>query len=129
MRLVAIFITAMLFPSLARAADVIAEAQPDRNGFLVHDVRSDYQAGPPKIRQETYFVKVVVPFVEKQYPAQAEPGGRLLVGFSKSGWGAYSLLLRHPDVFGKAAAWDAPLTMTRPQYGMADIVGTPEQFE
>jgi len=28
------------------------------------------------------------------YPAKTEPGGRLLLGFSKSGWGTFSLLLR-----------------------------------
>ncbi len=83
----------------------------------------------PAIRQESYFVKVVVPFVEKEYPALAEPKGRLLLGFSKSGWGAFSLLLRHPDTFGRAAAWDAPLNMDRPLYGMAAIVGTRESFE
>lgn len=86
-------------------------------------------ATDPKIRQESYFLKVVVPFVEKQYPALAEPRGRLLLGFSKSGWGAFSLLLRNPATFGKAAAWDAPLTMERPGYGMEGIVGTQENFE
>ena len=52
----------------------------------------------PTIRQETYFLKVVLPLVEQRYPVQAEPAGRLLLGFSKSGYGALSLLLRHPDV-------------------------------
>ena len=84
----------------------------------------------PLIRQETYLLKVVIPFVEGHYPAKPEPGGRLLLGFSKSGWGAFSLLLRHPDVFGKAAAWDAPLMMDGPgRYGSGDIFGTPENFE
>jgi hypothetical protein len=57
--------------------------------------------------------------------------GLLLLGFSKSGWGAlFSLLLRHPDVFGKAAAWDAPLVMDSPgRHGNGDIFGTPENFE
>lgn len=83
-----------------------------------------------EIRQETYFVKVVVPFVEKMYPARSEAGGRLLLGFSKSGWGAYSLLLRNPDLFGRAAAWDAPLAMDRPGlYGSGPIFGTPANFE
>lgn len=83
----------------------------------------------PEIRQETYFLKVVVPFVEKTYPAKAEPSGRLLLGFSKSGWGAFSLLLRHPDTFGKAAAWDAPLMMDAPgKYGSGDIFGTADNF-
>jgi hypothetical protein len=42
----------------------------------------------------------------------------------------FSLLLRNPDVIGKAAAWDAPLMMTRPdRFGMGDIFGTQENFE
>jgi S-formylglutathione hydrolase FrmB len=84
----------------------------------------------PRIRQETYFLTVIVPFIEKAYLVQAKPSGRLLLGFSKSGWGAFSLLLRHPDVFGKACAWDAPLMMTRPdRFGMGDIFGTQANFE
>jgi len=83
----------------------------------------------PQIRQETYFVKVVVPFVERTYPARSDAQGRLLLGFSKSGWGAFSLLLRHPDVFGKAAAWDAPLDMDAPnRFGMEGIFATQENF-
>lgn len=83
-----------------------------------------------QIRQESYFIKVVVPFVERTYPARREPDGRLLVGFSKSGWGAFSLLLRHPDFFGKAAAWDAPLDMDAPnRFGMEGIFATQENFQ
>ena len=79
--------------------------------------------------QESYLLKDVLPFVEANYPALAEPRGRLLLGFSKSGWGAWSLLLRHPDVFGKAAAWDAPLTKARPDaWGMGEVFGTQENF-
>ena len=83
-----------------------------------------------KVRQESYFLKVVLPFVEGEYPVLAKPEGRLLLGFSKSGWGAFSLLLRHPDVFGKAVAWDAPLAMDGPgKYGSGDIFGTKENFK
>jgi len=82
-----------------------------------------------EIRQDAYFLKVVLPFVEKTYPVQAEAEGRYLLGFSKSGWGAFSLLLRHPGTFHKAAAWDAPLMMDKPgQYGSGDIFGTAENF-
>lgn len=81
------------------------------------------------IRQESYFLKIVVPSTEKHYPTTNKPSGRLLVGFSKSGYGAWSLLLRHPDQFCKAAAWDAPLMKTAPdQFGMGPIYGTPENF-
>lgn len=83
-----------------------------------------------EVRQETYFLEVVVPFIARTYPVRMETEGRLLLGFSKSGWGAWSLLLRHPHRFGKAAAWDAPLMMDQPgKYGSGDIFGTPANFE
>ncbi len=83
-----------------------------------------------KIRQETCFIKDVIPFVEKTWPALGEAKGRLLLGFSKSGWGAWTLLLRHPDLFGKAAAFDAPMMMDRhDRFGAGPIFGTPENFE
>jgi hypothetical protein len=41
----------------------------------------------PKLAQESHLLKVVLPFVEKTYPVLAKPEGRLLLGFSKSGWG------------------------------------------
>ena len=190
-------------PADANGADTVtvSQAKKDANGFLVHEVRSPYQAGVthirvllpdklepgkrypvvyvlpveagsenrfgdglleikkhelaqqapgdlrgpdvlapalvrrpshrrPDLRQEMYFLKVVVRFIEKTYPAQRGAGGRLLLGFSKSGWGAFSLLLRHPDLFARAAAWDAPLLMTRPdRFGMGGIFGTQENFE
>ncbi len=104
------------------------------------------------IRQETYFVKVVVPFIDRTYqhrrmdapsvrsqadsdgrgvhPTHDEKESRWLLGFSKSGWGAWSLLARHPDLFGKAAAWDAPLDMPRfDLYGAGAIFGTQEHYE
>jgi S-formylglutathione hydrolase FrmB len=82
------------------------------------------------IRQESYFLKVVVPFIEREYPTRAVPDARLLVGFSKSGWGALSLLLRQPDTFGKTAAWDAPLMMNElGKFGTRPIFGTPENFQ
>lgn len=84
----------------------------------------------PVIRQESHLLKVVVPFVDRTYPTIAKAEGRLLVGFSKSGWGAFTMLLRHPDVFGKAAAWDAPLMMdSLERFGTQPIFGTQENFE
>lgn len=83
-----------------------------------------------RIRQESFLVKEVLPFLEKHYPVRPGRSGRLLLGFSKSGWGAFSLLLRHPEVFEKAVAWDAPLMMAMPnKYGMAEIFGTQDNFE
>jgi len=82
-----------------------------------------------EIAQETYFLKAVVPAIDRLYSTSAKSQDRLLLGFSKSGWGAVTLLLRHPDVFGKAAAWDAPLMMdTSGKYGSGPIFGTQQNF-
>jgi S-formylglutathione hydrolase FrmB len=82
------------------------------------------------IWQETYFKNVVVPFVESQFAVTPGPDGRLLLGFSKSGYGAVSMLLRSPDYFGKAVAWDAPVNMRDANSlpGFADILGDPSNY-
>jgi predicted alpha/beta superfamily hydrolase len=81
-------------------------------------------------RQESYFVHVVVPAIEQRYPVANDANGRYLLGFSKSGFGAFALLLRHPDMFGKAAAWDAPLMKDRPdQFHMEEVFATQDRFE
>ena len=76
-------------------------------------------------------MKAVVPFIESQYPTTGTAEGRLLLGYSKSGWGALSLILRNPDVFGYAASWDAPLMFTEKQFGLwgtKQTYGTPENM-
>ncbi len=41
-----------------------------------------------------------------------------LIGFSKSGYGAQDLILKHPDLFALAASWDFPADMsTYTEYG------------
>lgn len=85
----------------------------------------------PKIRQEDYLIETVIPLVEKNYSTPATAEGRWLLGFSKSGWGALTLILLHPEVFGYAASWDAPLMMTEEQFGVwgtADDFGTAENM-
>jgi Ca2+-binding EF-hand superfamily protein len=97
--------------------------------FAYHPWYADHPSDPG-IRQETHFLKIVLPFVEQTYPALTERKGRLLVGFSKSGWGAFSLLLRHPDRFAKAAAWDAPLMMPLDRWPRpVEVFGTQENFQ
>ncbi len=57
-------------------------------------------------QDESHLLKTVLPYVDSRFPTSKSKEGRLLIGFSKSGWGAITLLLRNPDVFYKAAAWD-----------------------
>ena len=85
----------------------------------------------PRVAQESYLINDVLALLRWEYPqARHDRDGRLLLGFSKSGWGAWSLLLRHPEMFGRAAAWDAPLMLDAPgKYGSGPIFGGSENFE
>jgi sialate O-acetylesterase len=76
------------------------------------------------IRQASYLRDFVVPFVESRYSTLGNRDGRLLLGFSKSGWGAFSLILRDPDFYGYAAAWDAPFLFDEFHFGMESVFGT-----
>ena len=81
-----------------------------------------------KIRHDEYIKLVVVPLIEKTFPASPLPEDRLLIGFSKSGWGGVSLFLRNLDFFGAVCSWDAPLMMDEKglKWGSAKHFGTPE---
>lgn len=82
------------------------------------------------LRQESYLLKTVIPFVDSHYPTKTARQGRLLTGFSKSGWGAFSLLLRNPETFSAAAIFDAPLMMSHPGlYGSGPIFGDDRNFQ
>lgn len=88
-------------------------------------------ATDPARRAESFVLQALVPAVDALFPALGTAAGRLLLGFSKSGWGAFTLMLRHPDVFGGAASWDAPLMLTEADLGMFELAGnfgTPAQL-
>ncbi len=102
----------------------VAPAFPTTPWYMDH-------AEDARQRHESHLLKVVVPLMDARYPTVAKPEGRLLLGFSKSGWGAFTLLLRHPDVFGAAASWDAPLMLLDDdwqRFGVGRAAGTIENF-
>jgi Tryptophan-rich Synechocystis species C-terminal domain len=61
-----------------------------------------------------------------------DPSGtdkNLLIGFSKSGYGALGLLFKHSTVFADAAAWDFPANMVYDEYGGGANYGTLANFQ
>src|SRR5205823_4972665 len=72
----------------------------------------------------------VVPFVDKLAAPGTTPE-RWLVGLSKSGFGALSLIFRNPTVFSAAACWDAPAQVSSitTYSGMQENFGTEENFD
>lgn len=85
----------------------------------------------PHIRYESYILNELLPLIETRYPAIRAPEGRLLVGFSNSGWGAFSLMLRHPEVFGRAASWEGALLnadhLSHPRH--LEVFGTDANYQ
>lgn len=81
--------------------------------------------------QETFLLESLPHLIRWNCPqARLDRDGVILVGFSKSGWGAVSLLARHPNRIGQAVAFDAPLMMSEPGMYESDVVfPTPESFE
>jgi hypothetical protein len=65
----------------------------------------------PQLQYETFMTQELVPWI-KQNLATTGHEQVWLIGFSKSGLGAEDLILKHPDLFTLAAAWDFPADMS-----------------
>jgi enterochelin esterase-like enzyme len=98
-------------------------------GYPTHSWYVDHPTDP-RMRDESFFLKAVIPLVDSKYPTIPEGKGRFLIGYSKGGFGAFTLLLRHPDLFARAAAWDAPLSLDKPdRWNMPEAYGTQENYD
>jgi len=87
-------------------------------------------------QDESHLLKTVIPFIDSVSPTLKSKEGRLLIGFSKSGWGALTLLLRNQEVFGKAVGWDIGIRLDTEDLEPSKIkerterdFGTKENFE
>ena len=97
-------------------------------GFAIEPWFADH-ASKMSVRQDSYLREFVVPWIETNYSTSGTKEGRILFGFSKSGWGAVSLILKHPDFYGYAVSWDAPMMFNRFRYTMKSVYGTQEQLD
>jgi hypothetical protein len=83
------------------------------------------------VTYDTFMADELVPWAQKHL-AKTGHEQNWLIGFSKSGFGAQDLLLRHPHVFTLAASWDFPAGMaTYSQLGPdpAAAYGTNANFQ
>lgn len=69
------------------------------NGYYVDDPRPDGCG-----RTESFLMRDVLGCVDRLFPTRTDPAHRSVAGISMGGYGALMLALRHPDVFGRAAA-------------------------
>jgi hypothetical protein len=81
------------------------------------------------LQYETFMASDLQPWVKANLATTAIEQHWLL-GFSKSGLGAIDLLLKHPDLFTLAAAWDFPADMsTYNAYDAAQNYGSDANFQ
>jgi cytochrome c2 len=83
------------------------------------------------IDYETFVADILPQWVDSHFSTTGDEQN-LLIGFSKSGYGAVDLLLKHPTVFSAAAAFDFPAD--NPTYdglgsSTADDYGTQANFQ
>ena len=78
---------------------------------------------------ETFMVQDLVPWVRANLSVTGQEE-HWLIGFSKSGFGAVTLLFRNPTVFHAAASWDFPADQPDPfDWNMLDNYGTNANFQ
>jgi enterochelin esterase-like enzyme len=58
---------------------------------------------------EDYIAEDLVEFMDSNYKTIANKDGRVLIGFSQGGYGAFKLAMKHPDKFCAMASHGAPL--------------------
>ncbi|KAA9356524.1 alpha/beta hydrolase [Larkinella humicola] len=65
--------------------------------FYMNNVAGKYQ-------YEDYFMKELIPFIEKTYRCRTEKRFRAVAGLSMGGFGSLLYAMHHPDLFGSCAA-------------------------
>lgn len=84
--------------------------QVDQYDFIVIGVDGNFSSWyfdspiDPTFKYETYVIKELVPFVDKNYKTIASREGRAISGLSMGGHGALYLSFKHQDVFGAAGS-------------------------
>ena len=81
-----------------------------------------------KENYEDFFIKELMPFVEKTYRTKAEKRYRGITGLSMGGYGTLYLAFKHPDLFVAAAPLSAGIIMdttlaAMPQGGYETVLG------
>ena len=80
------------------------------------------------LQYETFMTNELVPWVDANL-ASSRTEQNWLIGFSKSGYGAQDLILKHPNLFAAAATWDFPADMsTSTEYAIPQAYGTEANF-
>jgi putative tributyrin esterase len=86
---------------------------PNDGGYGHGTFYTDWYDGTGNFEQ--YIIHDLVPFIDSELRTVAERSSRVIAGYSMGGFGAVSLALRNPDLFGAAAS-------------LSGALGSPEHF-
>ena len=82
-------------------AEPMIIVMPDAGmSFYLNNIRGEYQ-------YEDYFIKELIPYIEKSYRIRAEKRFRSISGLSMGGFGSLLYALHHPELFNSCYAMSA----------------------
>jgi S-formylglutathione hydrolase FrmB len=87
----------------------VVVAVPD--GHIPGSFRDSHFLNSRAGRYEDYLLQDVLPFVEARFPVRPEREAHAIMGFSMSGWAAYSVALKNTARFGAVIGILPPLNM------------------
>src|SRR2546423_1897446 len=103
-------------------AHIIAPSFKSEPWYANHEFNADRQ-------YESFMVRDLVPWVQANLSVTGQEE-HWLIGFSKSGFGAVTLLFRNTTVFNAAAAWDFPADQSNTAaWDMLGNYGTDTNFQ
>ena len=71
---------------------------------------ANFDRFPPDPSYETVILDELIPAIERDFCTWSAPEYRAIGGISRGGFWAFSIAMRHPDIFGKAGAHSAVFT-------------------
>ena len=112
--------------SLASHYDMIF-VLPDGRDSWYWDAPAD-----PKLKMESFFVKELVPYIDKNYRTIADKDYRAITGLSMGGHGSLWLGMRHSDIWGSAGSMSGGVNINKPKWAkswkMAQRLGSQAQY-
>lgn len=88
--------------------------------YYVNDFKGSF-------RYQDMFVNELIPYIDSLFRTKSDRQHRALMGYSMGGFGALSLHLKHPDIFGTAVPLSISLR-TDEQYMTEDASGWDDQW-
>lgn len=103
-------IVVAIFANAYRTLEYGVAGQPNAQGLGTH-------AGG----YAQFLSEEVIPYIDSNYPTQAEPAGRAMMGWSLGGLSAFDMVWNHPDLFATAGVFSGSFWWSTPADSPTEI--------